>query len=177
MAPSDLREQLNELWKTTVDQFDEIKEVVVHNSMVGRKKLDAAFLKRQRDKLFQDLGELVFAAALKGALPLSPEAQRVVERIQDLLVRLRAEEAEIDAIHTAARADNKADDKAEKGATQPAAASAPQQAAEPDKAKQADKDSAKDSAQDAAPQAKEKAVLHEGQAQDSQAADAQQGYL
>lgn len=98
MAPGDLREQLNELWKTTVDQFDEIKEVVVHNSHVGRKKLDAAFLKRQQDRLFQDLGELMFVAAMKTDLPLNAEAQRVVERIKDVSARLKVEENDLGAM-------------------------------------------------------------------------------
>ena len=95
MPASDLREQLNTLWKTTVDQFDEIKEVVVHNSHVGRKKLDAAFLKRQRDRLYQDLGELVFAETAAGRMDLAPEGQRVVERLQEVSAKLEAEESSL----------------------------------------------------------------------------------
>ncbi|MFH1808885.1 MAG: hypothetical protein ABIJ09_09075 [Pseudomonadota bacterium] len=91
----DLREHLNELWKTTVDQFDEIKDVILRNSHVGRKKLDTAFLRRQRDRLLQDLGESVFEQVQASTLVLNPEGQRLVERVHEVLGQIETEEAEI----------------------------------------------------------------------------------
>ncbi|MBN2358071.1 MAG: hypothetical protein JXR83_01375 [Deltaproteobacteria bacterium] len=91
----DLRDHLNDLWKTTVDQFDEIKDIIVRHSHIGRRRLDTAFLKRQRDRFFQDLGEAVFNQVEAGTLELNAEGNRVVERIREALKAIEAEESAI----------------------------------------------------------------------------------
>jgi hypothetical protein len=93
--PKDLRDHLNDMWKTTVDQFDEIKDIIVRHSHIGRKRLDTAFLKRQRDRFFQDLGEAVFNQVEAGTLQLNAEGNRLVERIREALKQIELEEAEI----------------------------------------------------------------------------------
>jgi len=98
-SPKDLRDHLNDMWKTTVDQFDEIKDIIVRHSHIGRKRLDTAFLKRQRDRFFQDLGEAVFNQAEAGSLTLHAEGNRTVERIREALKQIELEEAEIARIN------------------------------------------------------------------------------
>jgi len=48
---SELRRELNQLWQSTIDQFDEIKNAIVRSSQAGKARLDAQFLKRQRERL------------------------------------------------------------------------------------------------------------------------------
>jgi hypothetical protein len=98
-SQKDLRDHLNDMWKTTVDQFDEIKDIIVRHSHIGRKRLDTAFLKRQRDRFFQDLGEAVYAQAEAGSLALNAEGNRMVERIREALKQIELEEAEIARIN------------------------------------------------------------------------------
>jgi hypothetical protein len=94
-SQKDLRDHLNDMWKTTVDQFDEIKDIIVRHSHIGRKRLDTAFLKRQRDRFFQDLGEAVFNQVEAGTLAVNAEGNRMVERIREALKAIEVEEAEI----------------------------------------------------------------------------------
>lgn len=98
-SQKDLRDHLNDMWKTTVDQFDEIKDIIVRHSHIGRKRLDTAFLKRQRDRFFQDLGEAVYSQAEAGTLTLNAEGNRMVERLREALKQIELEEAEIARIN------------------------------------------------------------------------------
>ena len=63
---------LSSLWQSALGQIDEIRDVIVKGSHAGKAKLDAQLLKRQRDKVLQQIGEAVIADHKRGvALPPS----------------------------------------------------------------------------------------------------------
>jgi len=95
----DLRDQLSGLWRSTVDQLDGLKDVIIRQSHVGRKKIDTAMLRRQRDKFLQDLGELVLKRAEDESLDLGPEGLRLAERVREIDEQIGTAETEISRIH------------------------------------------------------------------------------
>lgn len=99
--PQDLRKELNQLWRTTLDQFDEIKNAIVRSSSAGKAKLDATFLRRQRDKLLADLGAKVLEAEASGELTLPEGLRATTKRIQELDEQIAEQESEVDRLlHT-----------------------------------------------------------------------------
>jgi hypothetical protein len=92
----DLKKELSSIWRSTLDQLDEIKNAIVKSGDVGRGKLDAAFLARQRDKLLSELGRAwIDQLAADGAEP--PEALSAkVERVKELDEQIVAHEEEFD---------------------------------------------------------------------------------
>lgn len=92
---SDLKRELNQLWRTTVDQLDEIKDVIVKSSHAGKARLDAAFLERERDALLRGLGELVLLARA-GDLPAAWREK--INKIEALDAKLADQRAEFDAL-------------------------------------------------------------------------------
>ncbi len=91
---SDLRKELNQIWQSTIDQFDEIKDAIVKSSQAGKAKLDAAFLKRQRERLLSTLGEEVLRAAADGHIVLPASVDETVKRIEEIERQIKAEEDE-----------------------------------------------------------------------------------
>jgi hypothetical protein len=67
----DIKDDLKNLWKATVDGFDEIKDVIVKGSQAGQARIDAAFLERERANRLQELGELVYRFGPKEGQPAS----------------------------------------------------------------------------------------------------------
>ena len=106
----DLRAHLNDLWKTTVEQFDEIKDVIIRNSHVARKKIDTAGLKQQRNRLLQELGSSVYQQVREHGLALAPEGQRYVERLDEVMAQIATEQEAMAAAARAAPAVSAADD-------------------------------------------------------------------
>jgi len=66
---ADIKGDLKNLWKATVDQFDEIKDVIVKGSHAGQARLDAAVLERQREAALKALGEMVYQYGPKEDMP------------------------------------------------------------------------------------------------------------
>jgi len=78
-----------------------IRDRVVHRSQVGKRKLDAAFTRRELDAKLRELGERVVALAREGgaAVPddlagLLREARELEERLQGQLSDIAALESE-----------------------------------------------------------------------------------
>jgi hypothetical protein len=94
----DLRKELNSLWKSTIDQFDEIKNVIVRSSGAGKAKLDATFLKRQRDKLLAELGARLMELADAGEITLPEEVQGTAGRVRELEREIDDQEGEVDRL-------------------------------------------------------------------------------
>jgi hypothetical protein len=82
-----LRGEFESLWKSTVEQFDEITDVLVKTSQAGKAKLDATLLKRERDAVLVKLGTLVRE---------TPDRDRLPEAWQTLLHEADALDARID---------------------------------------------------------------------------------
>jgi hypothetical protein len=91
----DIKDDLNSLWKSTLDQFDEIKDAIVRSSTAGKAKLDVAMLERQRDKLLMELGRAYLAAAEAGEVSLPEKLVATLERIQDLDEQIAQHEDEV----------------------------------------------------------------------------------
>lgn len=94
----DVRKELNQLWRTTLDQFDEIKNAIVRSSSAGKAKLDATFLRRQRERLLMELGTKVLEASEKGELRLPDRAQNTATRIRELEAQIEDQEGEVDRL-------------------------------------------------------------------------------
>lgn len=65
----EIKKELTHLWKKTVDQLDEIKDVLVKTTETAQGKIETELKKRERDKLFQKLGEQVAAGGDLVGLP------------------------------------------------------------------------------------------------------------
>lgn len=91
---TDLRKDLNQLWQSTIDQFDEIKDAIVKSSQAGKAKLDAAFLKRQRERMLAQLGEEVLKAEGDQGFAVPPGSVETIRRIRELDRQIEAEEEE-----------------------------------------------------------------------------------
>jgi hypothetical protein len=99
MAKSDLRSQLGSLLRSTWQQLDNVREVVVRQSKAGRIQIDLTLLRRKRRDALARLGAVVARLAANGKLneddfpelggPLS-ELEALDERIADEEHRARA---------------------------------------------------------------------------------------
>jgi hypothetical protein len=94
----DVRSELNSLWKSTIDQFDELKNVVVRGSNAGKAKLDSTFLKRQRDKLLAEIGEELLAYAEGGGFDLPEGVAKKAERLTTLEDEISEAESQVDRL-------------------------------------------------------------------------------
>lgn len=95
---SDLRRELNALWRSTVEQFDELKDAIVRSSSAGKAKLDATLLRRERDRRLAEVGEAMIRLADEGKLELPDELAETVERIRALEKEIREQEAEVERV-------------------------------------------------------------------------------
>jgi hypothetical protein len=104
-VPADeVRRQLGSLFGRAVEALGEVRNVVVRTSQVGKIKLDATFLRRERDRLFARLGEAVFDRVEAGQLSLADDVLGLVEQIREVERRLEEQEAEIAAVEAEALA-------------------------------------------------------------------------
>jgi len=92
---ADLKKDLNAIWKSTLGQFDEIKNAIVRSGEVGKSKLDATFLARQRDKLLVEFGQLVITAHRDGGLPLSEALAKKATRIEEMDIEIEKAERSV----------------------------------------------------------------------------------
>lgn len=100
----DVRRQLGSLFGRAIEALGEVRSAVVRTSQVGKIKLDATFLRRERDRLFARLGEEVFDLVEAGTLTLPEEPAGLVEQIREVERRLEEQEAEIAAVEAEALA-------------------------------------------------------------------------
>lgn len=111
-SPADgaaIRADLNQLWKSTVSQFDEMKDILVRSSSAGKAKLEATMLKRQQDKLFGELGAAVFhgrqAAKEAGeafGLPARVDADDILAKLDALQTEIEEQQDAFDRVSNAA---------------------------------------------------------------------------
>jgi len=84
----ELRRQLNTVWRSAVDGFDTLREVVVRSSQSGRLRVDLALLAREKQQLLVRLGEQVAALVSEGALELPEEVNSTYERLREIERRI-----------------------------------------------------------------------------------------
>lgn len=104
-VPADeMRRQLGSLFGRAVEALGDVRDAVVRSSQVGKIKLDATFLRRERDRLFARLGEEVFDRVEEGRLVLPDDLVGPIEQLREVERRLEEQEAEIAAVHSEALA-------------------------------------------------------------------------
>lgn len=90
----DLKRELNSLWRSTLKQFDELKDVLVESSTAGKAKIDATLLKREREHKLAAIGEAVLALMEDGKIELPLELKGTVDRIREIESEIEAQETE-----------------------------------------------------------------------------------
>lgn len=100
--------QSNELFRSfltrAVDALGEIKDTVVRSSQIGKIKLDATAIRRERDFHLQRLGARIFEAVEAGALTLPGDLdlEPILARIREAEDGLAQQEAELAAVEAEA---------------------------------------------------------------------------
>lgn len=97
---SDLKSGLDSLFKTAVDQLDELKDVLVSSSSAGKAKLDATMLKRERDQLLTSLGRQVAGSDDQAAFP--SEWQDLIGQVRMVEDQISEQEREYERLVKAA---------------------------------------------------------------------------
>ncbi len=92
--PDQMRKQFREYWTQTLDKLEDIREVVFRASYMARERLDATFLRRERDRLFQQLGEDAYHLFERGRIRAEPALREILERIQVVIEELSEAEKE-----------------------------------------------------------------------------------
>ncbi|RMG20303.1 MAG: hypothetical protein D6729_03235 [Deltaproteobacteria bacterium] len=88
-----VRKDLERLWQSALDGLEDLKEIMVRASTTAKVKLDATFLRRERDRLFQELGEEAYLLIEEGKLEVPPALRDTVDRIHAIVEQLAEEEA------------------------------------------------------------------------------------
>lgn len=101
----EVKRQFESFFERAVEAIGEVKDVVVRTSQVGKIKLDATFLRRERDKLLLELGEAVFDRIDEGRLEMPEGLGELVARVKELEEKLALQEEEI--AHVRAEADER----------------------------------------------------------------------
>jgi len=91
--PEKMKGNFDRLMRSTVDGLEELKEVLVRASQEAKTKLDATLLRRERDRLYQQLGELAYLQIEEGKLKAPAGLRDTLDRIHAIVEQLAAEEA------------------------------------------------------------------------------------
>jgi hypothetical protein len=92
--PEQMRRQFGEFWKQTMDQLEDLREAVVKASQTAKGRLDATFLRRERDRLYQQLGEDTYLLIESGKLKPAPALRDTLDRIHAIVEQLAEAEAQ-----------------------------------------------------------------------------------
>lgn len=90
----EFRKQVNELWKQANDQLEEVKDSVLRST--ERFEADIHRLRIERDKLLKllkRLGEQTYRLANEGKLPVPAIVRRTVDRLNEVIDGMLAQQA------------------------------------------------------------------------------------
>ncbi|MHB8419996.1 MAG: hypothetical protein ACYDCL_18130 [Myxococcales bacterium] len=79
-------------------QLERVRDAVVRSSQIGKIKLDATFLRRERDRLVKQLGEEALNLMLADRLPVPQELEALVREVQGLEGRIEADSRQMSEI-------------------------------------------------------------------------------
>ncbi len=82
--------------------LNRFRDRVVVRSLIGKRKLDAAFLRRDLDRKLYRLGEQFLSLARDGRVAVPPEVAVLLAEARDLEERLEAQHADIAALESEA---------------------------------------------------------------------------
>ncbi len=88
-----VRSDLERLWQSALEGLEDLKEIMVRASTTAKVKLDATFLRRERDRLFQELGEETYLLIEEGQLEAPAALRDTLDRIHAIVEQLAEEEA------------------------------------------------------------------------------------
>ncbi len=81
-----------------LSQLDRIRDAVVRSSQIGKIKLDATFLRRERDRLVKQLGEEALNLMLAERLKVPDELAPLLREIELLERKIEADGRQMDQI-------------------------------------------------------------------------------
>jgi len=84
--------------RSPLRKLDRIRDAVVRSSQIGKLKLDATLLRRERDRLIQQLGESALNLIMTTRLSVPEELAPLVKQIQTLESRIEADSRQMAAI-------------------------------------------------------------------------------
>lgn len=112
----EIRRHLGGLFQRAVEALGEVRDAVVRSSQLGKLKLDASFLRRERDAVLLRLGEAIYDRVLRRAMDLPEELNGLLRELRALDERLEAHHLEMMAVEEEARAEREAAREAERRA-------------------------------------------------------------
>ena len=84
--------------RSPLRKLDRIRDAVVRSSQIGKLKLDATLLRRERDRLIQQLGEAALNLIMTSRLAVPEEIAPLVKQIQTLEGRIEADSRQMASI-------------------------------------------------------------------------------
>ncbi|AKU90368.1 hypothetical protein [Vulgatibacter incomptus] len=91
----DRHEDRGSLLSRAAEALEEVRNAVVRSSQASKIRIDATFLRRDRDHLFRDLGRKVFELAEAGELALTEDLFAALEPIRELSRKLDDHDKEL----------------------------------------------------------------------------------
>ncbi len=82
--------------------LEELRDRVVARSQLGKRKLDAAFTRRELDRKLVEVGERLVSLVREGRVVVVPEMAALVAEARQLEERLDTQHAEIAALRSEA---------------------------------------------------------------------------
>ena len=79
----EIRKQMNEVWKQTVDQLEMVKRALLHSA--DRFEADLRRLRVERDRVLKQLGEQTHRMANQGKLPMPTWVKETVDRLNSVI--------------------------------------------------------------------------------------------
>lgn len=80
--------------------LESFRDRVVQWSRAGRRRIDAAFTRRELDTKLQELGESYLGLAAKGTAPVPHELAGMVQEVRSLEESLRMQQQDIAALES-----------------------------------------------------------------------------
>jgi len=96
--PEDHRKPWESFLSRAASALGEARDAVVRGSQIGKIKLDAAFLRREREAALARFGAAIHARAEAGELALPPELEPLRQAIRDLDDQLAQQDVELEAV-------------------------------------------------------------------------------
>ena len=92
---TDVVKQIQAAWDEAQAQLVILREQVEHTTAMAQAKVQSNLLERDLDRAYRDLGEAVWAEVSKGKLALPAHIANVKKALEQVTVRIQAQNASI----------------------------------------------------------------------------------